>query len=134
MHHLAMTETRAPRGTTNGEDWVRAISARDRSALAQLLADDIDFRGVTPRRAWEGTTPDAVVDVVLGDWFGDRVSIDEVEEVTTGVVGETRRVGFRFRTTTSDGPHLIEQQAYYRDDGERMGYLRIVCSGYNRAS
>lgn len=120
--------------TTLGERWVTAIAARDAAGLVALLTDDIDFRGLTPRKAWEATTPAAVADVVLGTWFDDGVTIDALEEVTTDRVGDTDRVGYRFRTTTADGPHLIEQQAYYRDDGDRIGYLRIVCSGYRPVS
>ena len=107
-----------------------AIAARDSAGLQALLADQIDFRGLTPRRAWEGTTPGEVRDVVLGTWFDEGVTIDRLEELTTDSVGDTERVGYRFRTTTEDGPHLIEQQAYYRCGGGTIDYLRIVCSGY----
>jgi hypothetical protein len=120
--------------TTPGERWVAAIAARDSAALETLLADEIDFRGLTPRRAWEGTTPGEVRDVVLGTWFDDGVRIDSLEEVTTDAVADTQRIGYRFRTTTADGPHLIEQQAYYRTDGDAIHYLRIVCSGYRPVS
>jgi hypothetical protein len=116
--------------TTSGERWVAAIAVRDSAGLAALLTDDIDFRGLTPRKAWEATTPAEVVDVVLGTWFDDGTSIDEVEEVTTDEVADTHRVGYRFRATTDEGPHLIEQQAYYRCEGEAISFLRIVCSGY----
>jgi hypothetical protein len=116
--------------TTPGERWVAAIAARDSAGLEALLAGDIDFRGLKPRRAWEGTTPGEVRDVVLGTWFDDEVSIDRVEAVTTDAVGDTARVGYRFLTTTGDGPHLIEQQAYYRCEGDSITFLRIVCSGY----
>jgi hypothetical protein len=116
--------------TTPGERWVAAIAARDSAGLEALLTDDIDFRGLTPRRAWEGTTPGEVRDVVLGTWFDDDVTIDALEELTSDSVADTERVGYRFRTTTADGPHLIEQQAYYRCDGDAITYLRIVCSGY----
>jgi hypothetical protein len=115
---------------TPGERWVTAIAARDSAGLESLLCSDVDFRGLTPRRAWEGTTPGEVRDVVLGTWFGEGVTIDRVEEVSTDVVGDTARIGYRFLTTTRDGPHLIEQQAYYRCEGDAIGYLRIVCSGY----
>jgi hypothetical protein len=115
---------------TPGERWVAAIAARDSAGLESLLSSDVDFRGLTPRRAWEGTTPDEVRDVVLGTWFGEGVTIDRVEEVSTDAVGDTQRVGYRFLTTTGDGPHLVEQQAYYRCEGDAIGYLRIVCSGY----
>ena len=51
--------------TSVGEQWVAAIEARDRTSLTALLADDVDFRGLTPRRAWEATTPEAVADVAF---------------------------------------------------------------------
>ena len=120
--------------STVGERWVTAIAGRDSDGLAALLTDDVDFRGLTPRKAWEGTTPADVVEVVLGTWFSADTSIDAVDQVTTDDVADTHRIGYRFRTTTADGPHLIEQQAYYRDDGDRIGYLRIVCSGYRPVS
>ena len=116
--------------STPGERWVAAITARDPQALEGLLTDPVDFRGLTPRRAWEGTTPDEVREVVLGHWFDDGVTIDRLEEVTLDAVGDTQRVGYRFLTTTADGPHLIEQQVYYRAEDDTIGYLRIVCSGY----
>ena len=116
--------------TTPGERWVTAITARDAQELEGLLTDPVDFRGLTPRRAWEATTPGEVRDVVLGHWFDDGVSIDRVEEVTLDAVGDTQRVGYRFLTTTDEGPHLIEQQVYYRSEGDAIAYLRIVCSGY----
>jgi ketosteroid isomerase-like protein len=116
--------------TTVGERWAHAIAARDAATLAGLLTEDVDFLGVTPRRAWDASTRAGVVDIVLGTWFDDGTSIDEVEELTTDRVADTERVGYRFRTTTADGPHVIEQQAYYRAKEGRIGYLRIVCSGY----
>src|SRR6478735_3988939 len=60
--------------TTLGERWVTAIAVRDSAGLVALLTDDIDFRGLTPRKAWEATTPAAVADVVLGTWFDDGVT------------------------------------------------------------
>jgi hypothetical protein len=116
--------------TTAGEQWVAAIVARDAAGLESLLADDIDFKALTPRRSWEGTTPGEVSDVVLGSWFDDDVTIERVEDVSTDAVGDTQRVGYRFLTTTDDGPHLVEQQAYYRSEGDTIGYLRVVCSGF----
>ena len=42
-------------------------------------------------------------------------------------------MGYRFAITNPDGRHTVEQQAYYRTDGDRISYLRIVCSGYRPA-
>ena len=116
-----------------GERWASAIAAQDRASLTALLSAEVDFRALTPRRAWEGGTPDEVADVVLGAWFDDEVTIDAIDQLTEDQVADTSRVGYRFRATTDDGPHLVEQQAYYRADGDTIGYLRIVCSGYRPA-
>ena len=29
-----------------------------------------------------------------------------------------------------DGPHLVEQQAYYEHDGVRITWLRVMCAGF----
>ena len=40
-----------------GEDFARAVAAKDRDAFGRLLAADVDFKGLTPGRAWEATGP-----------------------------------------------------------------------------
>ena len=116
--------------STTGERFVAAIAAHDRAALQDVLAEDVDFKGLTPGRFWEASSPGEVEDVVLGHWFEESDHIDEVQAVTTDTVADTERVGYRFHITNGDGPHVVEQQLYYRADGERISYARIVCSGY----
>ena len=114
-----------------GDRFARAIADKDADALRALLTDDVDFRAMTPGRFWEGSTPDDVVDAALGHWFdaGDR--IDELVHVSAGAtVVDTAAFGYRVRVTNDDGPHLVEQQGYYRASGDRIGYLRLMCSGY----
>ena len=41
----------------------RAIADKDEAALRGVLADDVDFRGLTPGRTWEASSPDEVVDI-----------------------------------------------------------------------
>ena len=110
----------------------RAIADKDEAALRSLLADDVDFRGLTPGRTWEGTSPDEVVDTVLGHWFepSDRIVGADISEGE--VVGDTERVSYRFDLENGDGAHVAEQQVYYRPapDAERIGYLRVLCSGF----
>ena len=111
----------------------RAIADKDESALRGVLADDVDFRGLTPRRAWEASTPDEVVDIAFGKWFteSDHIVDDSISEGE--VVGDTARVSYRLDIDNADGSHVVEQQVYYRGDtgGEdRIAYARVVCSGY----
>ena len=114
-----------------GERFVAAIAARDAHAMAAVLTPDVDFRGLTPGRFWEGHSPAEVLDVVLGHWFAESDRIEEVSAVEVGdSVGDVHRIGYRFELTNDDGPHTVEQQVYYRLAGDRLSYLRVVCSGF----
>jgi hypothetical protein len=107
----------------------RALADKDEAALRGVLADEVDFRGLTPGRAWEAGSPDGVVDIALGHWFQDKDRI-VAEEVTEGSpVGDTARVSYRFDIDNPDGAHVVEQQVYYRGT-DRIDYARVVCSGY----
>jgi hypothetical protein len=118
---------------TLGRRLVESVAARDVAAVTALLASDVDFKGVTPGRFWEASSPEGVVDAVLGHWFGDSDHIERVVAIEEGdPVADTQRVGYRFEVTNGDGPHLVEQQVYYRERDGRIGYLRAVCSGYRR--
>ena len=70
-----------------GERFAAALAAKDAAGLQSLLADEIDFRALTPSRFWEESTPEAVVgDVILGHWFDPSDAITAVESVETGHV------------------------------------------------
>jgi hypothetical protein len=115
---------------TLGTRFAHAIAAKDADALRALLADDVDFRGLTPGRTWDGTGPDAVVEAVLGSWFGDTDRIEQVVDVQDGEdVADTARVSYRFDLSNPDGDFVAEQQVYYRG-GESIEHLRVLCSGY----
>ena len=45
-------------------------------------------------------------------------------------MGEVKRVGYRYRIARPDGEFILEQQAYYRTDGDRIEWLRIMCTGF----
>ncbi|GAA1934181.1 hypothetical protein [Nocardioides marmoribigeumensis] len=124
--------TLAPMSDTLGAHLARAIADKDESGMRALLAPEVDFRGLTPGRTWEGSSPDEVVDTVLGHWFkeSDRIVGDTVTEGE--VVGDTERVSYRFDLENADGSHVAEQQVYYRStpEGDRIGYLRVLCSGF----
>ena len=114
-----------------GKRFAEAIAAKDAEAITSLLASDIDFRALTPRKFWEAATPGEVLEVLFDNWFEEQDHIDALVDVATGTpVEDTQQVGYRFAITNPDGPHTVEQQAYYRTDGDRISYLRVVCSGY----
>lgn len=119
------------RVSTLGARLARAIAAKDRPAVRALVAPDVDFRGLTPGRAWEGHSADDLLEVLFGSWFEDADEVRALLDVTTGApVEDTERVSYRLALRTPDGDHTAEQQAYYRTDGERITHLRVLCSGF----
>jgi hypothetical protein len=115
-----------------GARFARAIADKNEPALRGLLADDVDFKGLTPGRLWEGVGPDAVVETLFGSWFEPSDEVVAVGHVTDGeAVGDTERVSYRFDLRNDAGDQVAEQQAYYRPaDADRIGYLRVLCSGF----
>ncbi len=114
---------------TLGKRFANAVAARDEAALRAVLADDVDFRALTPRRSWEGTGPDDVVEAVFGSWFEESDRIERADVTDGADVADTSHVTYRFDLVNDGGEFVAEQQAYYRG-GETIEHLRIMCSGF----
>jgi len=91
--------------TTVGEQFARALAAKDFDRVAELLHPEVDFRGMTPSRFWEAIGSAQVVDEVLTSWFEDQDVIEAVVELDTG-----RMV-----------------------DRDRVAWMRVLCSGFRPA-
>ena len=115
---------------TLGMRFAQALAAKDRPGLEALLHPELDFRGMTPRRVWEATTPQACVDEVLSSWFADDDRIDAVEALDTDAFADRERVGYRFTITNPKGRWVVEQQAYISERDGRIGWMRVLCSGF----
>jgi ketosteroid isomerase-like protein len=112
-------------------EFAAALGRKDAVALKALLRPDVDFRGLTPGRAWGSTSADELVDeILLGAWFEPSDVIDGVIAIETAAVGRRARVGYRFHVTNADGEHLVDQQAYIEPDGGQIGWLRMMCAGF----
>jgi hypothetical protein len=119
------------RGKELGELFANSLANKDRETLVSLLADDIDFRAMTPGRFWESGSPTEIVDdVILGRWFDPNDHIESLVELESSEVIDRSRVGYRVRVRNGDGVHLVEQQAYFTETEGRISWLRIMCSGY----
>jgi hypothetical protein len=121
--------------TTTGRRFADAIATRDQDAFASALSNAVDFKGLTPGRFWEASSPGEVAEVVLGTWFkeSDHIEAHAVEDRDD--VHDTHLVSYRFDITNDDGRHVVEQQVYYRvDPDDRIEYARVVCSGYRPLS
>ena len=116
-----------------GERFAHALAAKDADALRGLLHAALDFRAMTPGRFWEASDSGTVIDdILLGQWFEPSDDIKDLVAMETGTVGRRHRVGYRFRVENPDGTHLVEQQAYYEDEGGRITWLRVICAGFQR--
>lgn len=117
--------------TMLGERFARTVAARDAAGLRELLAPKVSFRALTPGNVWESGDANDVVDrVILGTWFSPQRSINEVLAVESVGLGPIDRVGYRFQVTLPDGEFIVEQQAYFKTEGNRISWLRILCSGF----
>ena len=119
-----MTETVA-------EAFARAVAAKDHDRLRSLLQPDLDFRAMTPSRVWEASDADGVL-AALDQWFDANDDIQDVVALDVDCFADRERVGYRFRVRNPEGEHLVEQQAYLSTRGDRIAWLRIMCSGYRR--
>jgi hypothetical protein len=112
-----------------GASFARALAIKDFSSIAGLLHPQIDFRGLTPSRNWEADGPDEV-DGILRQWFEEGDHLEELVDLQTDGIADRQRVGYRFRGHNDDGPFVVEQQAYLEERDGRIGWMRIVCSGF----
>lgn len=111
------------------DEFLKAVLMRDFSRVRQLLHPDIDFCAMTPSRVWEADDP-AGVEQVLRTWFEhpDR-NVVRVTPTESASVEDTLRVGWRVHGHGTNGPFVYEQQAYVREEGDRVCWLRVMCSG-----
>jgi hypothetical protein len=121
------------RTTTLGADFAAALAAKDFERLRGLLHPEIDFRGLTPRHVWDVSDPDAVVTQVLRRWFEDSDEIEALERLETDSVGDRERVGYRFSGRDPDGRFVVEQQVFLAERDGRIGWMRVLCSGFRPA-
>lgn len=119
-----------PETASLGADFARAVAATDADRLRALLASDVEFRALTPRRSWEANDPDAVLEIVFGSWFDDGDVIEAVEAIDTDDFADRQRVGYRFSVRNPEGRFLIEQQAYLSERDGEIAWMRVVCSGF----
>ncbi len=119
--------TAVPASVAGG--FVDAILARDFPGACSLLHPDIDFRAMTPSRVWEADGP-AGVEHVLRAWFEHpERDVERVDPTEPTSVEDTLRVGWRVFGSGADGPFVYEQQAYLREDGGQIVWVRVMCSG-----
>ncbi|QGN34277.1 hypothetical protein [Microlunatus sp. Gsoil 973] len=122
-------------GTEAGRRFAAALAGKQVAVLTGLLAPDVDFRGLTPGRAWEASDAAGVMTILLDHWFEPTDEIDELVAITVSSVADRQHVSYRLRGHNADGPFVVEQQMYYQVDtddpgGDRIRWMRVLCSGF----
>ena len=115
---------------TAGTEFARAFGEKDFERVQALLDPDVDFRGLTPSRAWEASGPRAVIDDVLKLWLEPDDEVEAIESIETDSFADRERVGYRFRVSNPSGRFVVEQQAYLTQVEGRIAWMRVVCSGF----
>jgi hypothetical protein len=113
-----------------GTRFVRALAAKDRVALVALLDPQIEFRGLTPSRSWEASTPEEVCEIVFGSWFEPGDHIRETLEAGTEPIVDRERLHYRLRVESEGADHLVEQEGYYDVVGGKIARMSLLCSGF----
>jgi hypothetical protein len=116
--------------STLGKAFAEALANKDFAAIKALLHEEIDFRGLTPRRTWEAGNPDDVIQGILRQWFEDSDHIEELVNLETDSFTDLERIGYRFRVRNPDGLFAVEQQAYVQERDAKIGWMRVLCSGF----
>ena len=121
------------RTTTLGAEFARAFAAKDADAIRKLVHPEIDFRGLTPNRAWEASDRDELISILFDSWLEDTDQVEALESVECDSFADRERVGYRLSVNNPEGRHLVEQQAYLADRDGQIGWMRVVCSGFRPA-
>ena len=116
--------------STLGIAFAEAFAAKDYNRIRELAHPEIDFRGLTPRRLWEAGDPETVISEILQMWLEPSDEVRALEHVETDMVGDRERVGYRLSVTNPDGRFVVEQQAYLSERDGRIGWMRVLCSGF----
>jgi hypothetical protein len=116
-----------------GTGFAEALAQKDFDTLAGLFADDVDFRALTPRKYWEMATPKEIIADAISVWFNETDDVEALLAVNVRpVAGPRSLLSYQLRVRTPDGPHLVEQQAYFEHSGGRITWMRVLCAGYIR--
>lgn len=113
-----------------GSSFAAALALKDFDRIRELLHPEIDFRGLTPRRFWEAEDAEAVVSGALRQWFDDSDEILELLHLEADAFADRERVGYRFLVRNPEGLFEVEQQAYMGARDGRIGWMRVLCSGF----
>ena len=99
------------------------------------LDPSVDFRGLTPNRAWEASSASELVsEVLLGQWLEESDVVEELVGFESGAFADREWIKYQIRGLNEDGPFIVEQQAYFSIQAGRITWMRVLCSGFRPLS
>jgi hypothetical protein len=116
--------------TSLGVEFAQAFAARDRERIRALVGPEFDFKALTPRKSFEATDANGLLEILFDTWIVDSDEIRALEKLERDMVADSERVGYRFRVANAKGEYLVEQQAYIREQDGAIKLMRVVCSGW----
>jgi ketosteroid isomerase-like protein len=122
----------SPRAELLGPAFAHALARGDFAQVAEVLCPDVEFRALTPRRPWEAQTAEETL-AILQTWFNPTRVVDDVLGIRSDIVGDRHSVTYRFSGEEPQERFVIEQYAYYTERDGRIGWMRVVCSGFRPA-
>jgi len=115
--------------TTLGEEFAKALAAKDVAAVRAVMAPDLDFRAMTPGRFWVAHDHDELIDILFGTWLEPSDEVVALLATSAGEVSTRSHVAYRLHLRNADGDSLMEQQMYYNVADGRISWARVMCSG-----
>ena len=112
-----------------GPAFAHALARGDVAQGAELRGPDVECRAVTPRRFWEADSAEETLRI-LATWFNPSRVVHEVLALSTDLVADRQSVTYRFAGEEERRGFAIEQHAYYTARDDRIGWMRLVCSGF----
>ena len=109
-----------------GEQLIQAAAAKDFARAGTLLAADIEFRALTPKKLLEANGKEQVLKI-LDDWYSP---VDAIESLDSDTIVDRPGMRYRIRwSSEQEGTFIFEQQAYYDVSDDRISRIHLVCSG-----
>jgi hypothetical protein len=112
-----------------GPAFANALADRDFDKLRSLLDPAVEFRALTPRRAWEANGDAETLSLFQG-WFDPQTVIEEIDDISSHVVADRTHLAYRFLGRDDDGPFVVEQHVYFTERDGRIDWMRMMCSGF----
>lgn len=111
--------------------FLHALSRRDFDEIERLLASNVWFRALLPRKAYELNRAEETLDI-LRRWFGEAKKFRVLRTEHHTLAGR-EFILYRFLLLPDWAPeqwHIIEQAGFMRVKEGRISRLDLVCTGF----